>query len=311
MKMNKRMPCEVIQDLLPSYIDEITNDVTNSVVSDHINDCAECRKVLDAMRGIDISVPDSGSVPDPEEKIEINFLKKQRRKSVFLFFIISAIIVVFLIFFAVYSHNVKATADLREILAASSSGDTFSFGRYEQDGDIENGPEEIVWTVLQNRNGQVFAMSKYGLEHKYFNDVDEAVTWENCSLRQWLNNDFYDTAFNDSEKMLITETELSNPDNPYYFTEGGEATIDKVSLIPGGRAERLTMDITVCFPTPHAIENGVYADYETGRCECWTRLPGIRENTSSIINTGGYADTIGYNVTSTGVAVRPCIYITY
>ena len=47
--MNK-IPCEVIQDLMPSYIDGLTSPVTSRVVEEHVEGCEKCRKVLEHMR---------------------------------------------------------------------------------------------------------------------------------------------------------------------------------------------------------------------------------------------------------------------
>ena len=34
-----KIPCEMIQDLLPSYIDELTSEVTNREVEAHVSEC--------------------------------------------------------------------------------------------------------------------------------------------------------------------------------------------------------------------------------------------------------------------------------
>ena len=65
------------------------------------------------------------------------------------------------------------------------------------------------------------------LDCQPYNTESTEVTWETCSLRQWLNNDFYNTAFNESERKLIETTTLSNPDNP-FGGKGGNNTDDKV-----------------------------------------------------------------------------------
>ena len=49
-----KIPCEMIQDLLPSYIDELTSDVTNREVKAHVSECEQCKKVLDEMRAPDL-----------------------------------------------------------------------------------------------------------------------------------------------------------------------------------------------------------------------------------------------------------------
>lgn len=36
--------CEIVQDLLPSYMDEVISENTASVIAGHLADCPECRK---------------------------------------------------------------------------------------------------------------------------------------------------------------------------------------------------------------------------------------------------------------------------
>lgn len=72
--MKKILPCEIIQDLLPSYIDGLTSDVTNSFIEEHIVECNNCKNILKDMRE-----PVTKPV-DVIEKKEIDFLKKTRKK---------------------------------------------------------------------------------------------------------------------------------------------------------------------------------------------------------------------------------------
>ncbi|MBQ6116116.1 MAG: DUF4825 domain-containing protein [Oscillospiraceae bacterium] len=68
-----QLPCEVVRDLLPSYVDGLTAETTNEMVRAHLESCADCRARLDAMRA-----PESTSSMDVKE---IDFLKKNRRKN--------------------------------------------------------------------------------------------------------------------------------------------------------------------------------------------------------------------------------------
>ena len=43
MKIND---CEIIKDLLPSYVDGLTNETTNAIIEDHLKDCLGCREEL-------------------------------------------------------------------------------------------------------------------------------------------------------------------------------------------------------------------------------------------------------------------------
>ena len=57
------------------------------------------------------------------------------------------------------------------------------------------------------------------------------VTWKTCTLRKWLNGDFYKSEFSEKEKKAIIETNLENPNNPEYGTPGGNNTKDRVFLL--------------------------------------------------------------------------------
>ncbi|MBP5606943.1 MAG: DUF4825 domain-containing protein [Lachnospiraceae bacterium] len=72
--MNK-IPCEVIKDLLPSYIDSLTSDKTRELVDEHLKDCKDCSNALKKMRG----ESDAQMQPDEDDKKEIAFLKKTKR----------------------------------------------------------------------------------------------------------------------------------------------------------------------------------------------------------------------------------------
>lgn len=73
-----RMPCDLIQDLLPLYHDEVCSQTSREAVEEHLQDCSTCQKVLDAM---------GGELLTPEEKEEEKELrplaewwKKQKKK---------------------------------------------------------------------------------------------------------------------------------------------------------------------------------------------------------------------------------------
>ena len=68
-----KIPCEMIQDLLPSYIDELTSDVTNREIEAHMTECQQCKNVLEQMKTPDME-------PVEKEVKEIDFLKKTKKK---------------------------------------------------------------------------------------------------------------------------------------------------------------------------------------------------------------------------------------
>ncbi|MBQ4046273.1 MAG: DUF4825 domain-containing protein [Lachnospiraceae bacterium] len=73
--MSKKIPCEVIQDLLPSYIDELTSKASNQMINDHLLECQDCRETLASMQG---GLPFAEKAE--QDKKEIDFLKKTKRR---------------------------------------------------------------------------------------------------------------------------------------------------------------------------------------------------------------------------------------
>lgn len=91
-------------------------------------------------------------------------------------------------------------------------GDIITFGRYEQDGNHDNGPEELEWRVLDKEDGKVFIMSDKAVEMlPYF-----GIYWKRSHIGGWLNYSFLND-FTQEEKAMIVETTVtadSHPDMP-------------------------------------------------------------------------------------------------
>lgn len=69
MKMD--FNCDIVRDLLPSYVDRLTSAATNAAVEAHLTECPACSEMLAHM-----SAPEA---PEEPEQKELDFLKKQRR----------------------------------------------------------------------------------------------------------------------------------------------------------------------------------------------------------------------------------------
>ena len=126
------------------------------------------------------------------------------------------------------------------------------FGNYWQedtngDGKADKGDakQPIKWRVLSVNGDDAFLLADKNLDAQPYNDEYENVTWETCTLRSWLNgygakdnqsgrdysdNNFIDNAFSLIEQSAIWTTYVVNENNPYYGTEGGNDTKDKVYL---------------------------------------------------------------------------------
>lgn len=76
----REIPCEVVQDLMPSYLDQLTSEVTNQIVEEHVEGCQSCREMLDQMRKGQENGGQNKEERERDQK-ELDFLKKNRKRN--------------------------------------------------------------------------------------------------------------------------------------------------------------------------------------------------------------------------------------
>ena len=188
-------------------------------------------------------------------------------------------------------------------------GNIVVFGHYEQDGNLNNGPEEIEWEVVSCDEDIIVMISKYGLDCVPYHAYEGGATWENCTLRYWLNQTFLNTALTPSQQNLLCSVQIANLPNPEFGTYAGATTWDKV-FIPG------VQDIEMGFesfsmqtrPTRYAMQMGAHDDDE-GRCWWWLRTPGKRPEKATHVTYKGKIYMEGTTCYGTSGTVRPCIVL--
>ena len=119
------------------------------------------------------------------------------------------------------------------VMREVKEGDVIKFGRYEQDNNLNNGPEDIEWIVLESHEQPdwLVLLCKYCIDVMPLNEGEGEYYWADCSLRKWLNEDFYNTAFDEKDKEWILKVKHENPDELYTKTAGGRNTADYVYLL--------------------------------------------------------------------------------
>ena len=179
------------------------------------------------------------------------------------------------------------------MLKLCNVGDEVEFGNYC--GTIE-------WLVLDKQEDKVLLISRYCLEAKQYNEKCEHVTWETCTLRQWLNDGFINEAFAEEEKALICDTYLQNPDNPEYGTDGGNDTTDKVFLLSIDEATRYFANDEARMATA--------TDYASAKVDVeygwWSRTQGINSISTASISWRINYDGIDVSLES---YVRPAMWV--
>ena len=197
------------------------------------------------------------------------------------------------------------------LLAKANPGDTVLFGEYEQDNNTSNGKEDVEWLVLEVKDGKALVVSKYALDCKQYNTSNTDVTWETCTLRKWLNNDFINAAFSSYEKAMIPTVTVSADKNS---TNPGNATQDQVFLLSITEANKYfgSDSARQCKPTDYAFANGAYVNSVNGNCGWWLRSPGVTQysahSAAYVHNSGGVYES-GSDVDIGTSAVRPAMWI--
>lgn len=198
-----------------------------------------------------------------------------------------------------------------EKLKTAKVGDYIFFGAYEQDNNTSNGKEDVEWLVLEVKDGKALVVSKYALDYQQYNTSYTDVTWETCTLRKWLNNDFLGAAFSADEKSMIPTVTVSADKNPDYSTNPGNATQDQVFLLSITEANKYFSSDSArqCEPTDYAVAGGAYVNSANDNSWWWLRSPGHRQFRAAYVSLDGDVYELGGDVDDGFIAVRPALWI--
>lgn len=181
---------------------------------------------------------------------------------------------------------------------APTAGQHITFGSYEQDGNAENGAEPIAWRVLSIKDDKALLLADKILDCQPFHHEGfVSVEWETCSLRTWLNTDFYEAAFSADEQAKILDTER-------------DTFSDKVFLLNKPQAKKLfaAKADRKGFPTEYALQQGVLQN-ENGTCMWWIDSYGNYPYRVDYISRGGGINEYGARAHDDWVGVRPAVRV--
>jgi hypothetical protein len=209
------------------------------------------------------------------------------------------------------TESVKSLSELGSV----SVGDHFTFGNYPQGANGEEQP--IEWRVLAVEDGKALVVSKKLLDCVEYNETRIIVTWETCTLRKWMNNDFISKAFSSSQQAKLATVTNENRDNPDYHTSGGNATQDRIFALSTDEAEKYfrSDEDRLAAPTEYAKKQGCFVsdNYSLPTGEktgwWWLRSPGINCGYAAYVIASGGVNQGGYNVFISNGAVRPAFWL--
>ena len=187
-------------------------------------------------------------------------------------------------------------------------GKIVQFGRYPQTTE-GNDDTMIEWQVLDRDGRNALLISRYGLDVQPYTWPSAQITWEQCTLRIWLNDTFANRAFSQEEQQAILMTTVVNgSDEGYWKTDGGNDTQDKIFLLSYRQAEQY-FDVTInndeniksrMQPTDYALAHGA------GKLGWWLRSQGPEQGTAARVYSVGALD---YDFIGFEECVRPALWV--
>lgn len=189
--------------------------------------------------------------------------------------------------------------------------------------------EPIKWRILEEKEGKAFLLCDIAIDsQEYYPSASTSSFNHNggngyannyalSNIRKWLNETFYNTAFNDLQKELVQVTKVDNSAASTGYSSNQYAcadTNDKVFLLSYKEATTYMTSSTArqMKSTDYAKSQGCWQSTDSsykGNCWWWLRSPNYYSSyhARSVIYDGGIDN--GYSVYRTDSGVVPALWI--
>ena len=144
----KTLPCDIVRDLLPLYVDDVVHDTTRLAIKQHLQTCDACRMEAERMNA-HMELPINENVQHAEAQILNNLKKHLFRKKVIVS--IFSIAIAILVLFSVYSYmaltEVAIPYDAHNMTISEQDGQLYIRYHYDDaacDGSVAFDPAVIT-----------------------------------------------------------------------------------------------------------------------------------------------------------------------
>lgn len=256
--MNEKKDCKIVQDLLPNYIEKLTNEGTNKFIEEHLKTCDECKKIYDNMK------KDLNVVNKTKEKKKVKFLKKYRNKLRILEIIILIIVVAFIVntgrkMYIITDLNNKAQEyiKLENYHRTSYSLDN---GNYIKEEVLSMGDRKKIIITTISEDGEKEVVTIYGTK---IGTVPDTQSYP--PIEKYKQNMYKVT---DTEKLALLDVEIGMAiDNQEAFG-GIENTKDLIVSAITTSINKATYDGKECYYVSNSQNilpnSSMYVNKETG-----------------------------------------------
>ena len=179
-------------------------------------------------------------------------------------------------------------------------GDTVKFGEYNK-ADVE-------WIVLAKSDNKALLLSKQIINCEAFNEATLSNNWSSSSIRSWLNKEFLNSVFSNSEKGLIISSKISTQNNAKYGTKGCGTTTDKIFLLSFNEVEQYAKSYLKTTATQFAISS--QKGNSASNYNSWyLRSPGKSNKEAMCVGADGKIKEDGKQVNIPYIGIRPAMWV--
>lgn len=190
-------------------------------------------------------------------------------------------------------------------------GEKMQIGNYMQNNSTYKSP--ITWAVLAKEDNKILLITDKVIECKQYSESENKSTWDESSIRTWLNDKFLNEAFTPEEQDKILITYVSADENPRFDVYQGASTQDKIFILSINEAEKYfnSPKERLCEPTDYVLAKRPYISNVDGvnSCHWWLRTHGKFDGSSTYVTSTGYTYELGDGVTADQYCIRPAMWI--
>lgn len=195
--MSDKMSCNVIRDILPSYIDGVCSEESAKCVEEHLASCAECREIYEAMKEDMGTGAGAGAISVDTEKImkEVGAriaADTRRKTSVYRAIIIAIVLIVVVLFLPIRSipadkmdvsyqnYLISDYMDKDSGITANEAMNIVNEGASILLDDDSNPDEAIVYLInlADDRVNAIYADEKWIEKHEYISVVEVKARYD-------------------------------------------------------------------------------------------------------------------------------------
>ena len=174
----------------------------------------------------------------------------------------------------------KCECELK-IIKKGALKDSVTFGHYK-------------WRIVEKnkKTGEVLLVKSEPRLYGAYNNEPGDITWENSSIREYMNNDFLNEYFTTTEAACIKDTEVEAYKRFGSETTPGNSTVDKLFFL-------------------NEVQARQYAQYlDTYLTDWWLDCPGDSQDKVAFVSNGEVKYD-GYVATEQTINSRPAMWVSY